>query len=57
MSRDMLASGMIPNDKEGKNLDRWVADPQKIKPACLMPAFKLSEKERESVVRYLLTLR
>jgi cytochrome c oxidase subunit 2 len=57
MSRDMLASGMIPNDKEGTNLDRWVDDPQKIKPSCLMPAFKLSDKERKSVVRYLRTLR
>jgi cytochrome c oxidase subunit 2 len=55
MSRQTLASGMVPNTPE--NLRRWVADPQAIKPGCLMPAFGLSDREREDVVRYLLTLR
>ncbi|HEV3085526.1 MAG TPA: cytochrome c oxidase subunit II [Gemmataceae bacterium] len=55
MSRQTLASGMIPNTPE--NLRRWVADPQPIKPGCLMPAFGLGEREREDIVRYLLTLR
>jgi cytochrome c oxidase subunit 2 len=57
MSRRTLASGMIENDAEGKNLRRWVADPQKIKPGCLMPAFGLGERDRDDIVRYLLTLR
>jgi cytochrome c oxidase subunit 2 len=55
MSRQTLASGMIPNTPE--NLLRWVADPQPIKPGCLMPAFGLTERQREDIVRYLLTLR
>jgi cytochrome c oxidase subunit II len=57
MSRQTLAAGMIENDPEGKNLQRWVEDPQKIKPGCLMPAFGLSERERDDIVRYLRTLR
>ena len=56
MSRDTLAAGMIPNDREGKNLRAWIADPQKIKPGCLMPAFGLSEGELDRVVRYLASL-
>jgi cytochrome c oxidase subunit 2 len=55
MSRQTLASGMIPNSPE--NLLRWVADPQPIKPGCLMPAFGLTDRQREDIVRYLLTLR
>jgi cytochrome c oxidase subunit 2 len=55
MSRQTLASGMVENTPE--NLRRWVADPQQIKPGCLMPAFGLRDQEREDMVRYLLTLR
>jgi cytochrome c oxidase subunit 2 len=65
MNRRTLASGMIPNDPEDRPLDdlggskllAWVADPQTIKPGCLMPAFGLSGRERDNLVRYLLTLR
>jgi cytochrome c oxidase subunit 2 len=55
MSRHTLASGMIPNTE--KELDRWVQDPQRIKPGCLMPAFGLSASERELIVTFLRTLR
>lgn len=55
MSRKTLASGMIPNNAD--NLRAWVGDPQKIKPGCLMPNFKLSEQDLDLVVRYLQTLR
>jgi cytochrome c oxidase subunit 2 len=55
MRRDMLASGMVKNTPE--NLRRWVADPQQIKEGCLMPAFGLSDRERDEIVGYLLTLR
>ncbi len=55
MNRQTLASGMVANTPE--NLRRWVADPQPIKPGCLMPAFGLGERERADIVRYLLTLR
>jgi cytochrome c oxidase subunit 2 len=65
MSRRTLASGMIANDPEDRPLDdlkdsklrAWVVDPQKIKPGCLMPAFGLSDRDRDNIVRYLLTLR
>jgi cytochrome c oxidase subunit 2 len=55
MSRQTLASGMIENTPE--NLQLWVDDPQKIKKGCLMPAFGLDERDRDLVMRYLLTLR
>jgi cytochrome c oxidase subunit 2 len=54
MSRQTLAAGMIPNNH--KNLDEWVKDPQQIKPGCLMPAFGLSEHDRNLIVRYLESL-
>ena len=55
MSRQTLASGMVPNTPA--ELRRWVADPQKVKPGCLMPAFKLSDRDLDLVVGYLLTLK
>jgi cytochrome c oxidase subunit 2 len=55
MRRKTLASGMVENNPE--NLRLWVSDPQKVKPGCLMPAFGLSDREWDDVVRYLLTLR
>jgi cytochrome c oxidase subunit 2 len=55
MSRQTLASGMIPNTEE--NLRRWVRDAQKVKPGCLMPPFALSAEELDAIVNYLRTLR
>jgi cytochrome c oxidase subunit 2 len=55
MSRQTLATGMIANSPD--NLRRWIADPQKIKPGCLMPAFGLSERDRDLIADYLVTLR
>jgi cytochrome c oxidase subunit 2 len=55
MSRQTLASGMVPNSRE--NLRQWIANPQKIKPGCLMPAFGLSDHDRDLIVDYLATLR
>ncbi len=57
MSRKTLASGMIENDAEGKNLTDWVNNPQKIKPGCLMPPFGLTGRERDDVLRYLKSLK
>jgi cytochrome c oxidase subunit 2 len=57
MSRKTLASGMIENDSEGKNLTDWLNNPQKIKPGCLMPAFGLTGRERDDVLRYLKSLK
>src|SRR5262245_55666562 len=55
MARETLASGMVENTPE--NLRRWVADPQPIKPGCLMPAFGLGDRDCDDIVRYLLTVR
>lgn len=55
MSRETLASGIMPNTLE--NLRKWVANPQQLKPGCLMPAFGLSERELDLIVGYLATLR
>ncbi len=62
-SRDTLASGMIPKSTENHphwntdDLRNWIDNPQKIKPGCLMPAFGLSERDRNLIVEYLQTLR
>jgi cytochrome c oxidase subunit 2 len=53
MSRETLASGMIPNDPEGVHLRAWIADPQAIKPGSLMPSFKLSDRQLDPLVTYL----
>ena len=55
MRRKTLASGGVENTPE--NVRRWVVYPQKIKPVCLMPAFGLSDRDCDDIVRYLLTLR
>jgi cytochrome c oxidase subunit II len=54
MSRQTLASGLVPNDPE--NLRRWILNPQQIKTGCLMPAFGLQAERREAIVDYLLSL-
>jgi cytochrome c oxidase subunit 2 len=55
MRRQTLASGMVPNTPE--NLRLWIDDPQKVKKGCLMPAFGLDARQRDLVLRYLLSLR
>ena len=55
MSRETLAAGMEPNNRD--NLRSWIDNPQKIKPGCLMPAFGLSDVDRDRIVDYFLTLR
>jgi cytochrome c oxidase subunit 2 len=54
MARETLGSGVITNTPE--NLRQWVADPQTIKPGCLMAAFKLDDQRLDSIVKYLTTL-
>jgi cytochrome c oxidase subunit 2 len=56
MSRDTLAGCMESNDRAGKKLREWIADPQHVKTGCLMPAFHLSESDLDRVVRYLASL-
>ena len=55
MSRQTLAAGALPNNAE--NLRKWIADPQKPKPGCLMPAFGLGQHELDLIVDYLATLK
>jgi cytochrome c oxidase subunit 2 len=55
MSRETLASGTIPNTRD--NLRQWIANPQKFKPGCLMPAFGLTDRELDLMVDYLITLK
>ena len=55
MSRSTIASGAAENTPE--NLGMWIQDPEMIKPGSLMPAMKLSDADRDALVRYLETLR
>jgi cytochrome c oxidase subunit 2 len=54
MSRQTLASGMIPNN--GEELRKWIRNPHKTKPGCLMAPFNFSDEELDALVDYLLTL-
>jgi cytochrome c oxidase subunit 2 len=55
MSRDIIASGAVPNSPE--KLRAWVRDPQALKVGCLMPNMQLTDKELDQVVAYLQTLK
>jgi len=54
MSRDTIASGVIPNTLE--NLRRWIRNPDDIKPGSRMPAMNLSDQELDAVTAYLASL-
>jgi cytochrome c oxidase subunit II len=54
-TRATLAALTIPNRRV--DLDRWIHDPQDIKPGANMPALKLSTSEWRSVLAYLESLR
>jgi cytochrome c oxidase subunit 2 len=54
MSRRTLGAGVAQNTPE--NLRRWVHDPAAFKPGALMPAMKLSDRELDRLVAYLVTL-
>lgn len=53
--RDQLAAGLISNNPE--NLARWLRDPQRIKPGCLMPNFTLNDDQVTELVAFLEGLR
>ena len=55
MSRTTLAAGVAPNTAE--TLRRWVEEPASLKPGALMPAMRLSRRDLDQLVAYLLTLR
>jgi cytochrome c oxidase subunit II len=54
MSRDTIASGILPNTPE--NLRAWVRNPNDLKPGVLMPAMQLSDEQIDELVAYLSTL-
>ncbi|MBV9438236.1 MAG: cytochrome c oxidase subunit II [Acidobacteria bacterium] len=54
MSRATIASGAALNTRQ--NLRAWIKDPDSLKPGCLMPAMKLTDREIDQVVDYLSTL-
>ncbi len=54
-SRKTIAAGVLPLNRE--NLRRWIHDPDEIKPRCLMPDFKLSDRQLDAVTDYLMTLK
>ena len=55
MSRDTIASGAVTNTPA--NLQRWIRNPDVLKPGCKMPAMELGEQEVSAVTAYLETLR
>jgi cytochrome c oxidase subunit II len=54
MSRDTIASGILPNTPE--NLHAWIQNPNDAKPGVLMPAMQLSDRQIDELVAYLSTL-
>jgi cytochrome c oxidase subunit 2 len=54
MSRDTIASGVVPNTPE--NLRRWIQNPDAIKPGSRMPAMNLNDQELDAVTAYLASL-
>jgi len=55
MSRDTLASGVIPNSVG--NLRAWIKEPDAVKPGSLMPNMQLTPQQLDEVVTYLSSLK
>jgi cytochrome c oxidase subunit 2 len=55
MSRDTIASGLVPNTVE--NLRAWIQSPDALKPGSRMPAMQLTGPQLDAVTAYLATLR
>ena len=47
-------AGTLPNSQE--NLQRWLADPQEVRPGSAMPDLDLSDDEIADITAYLFTL-
>src|SRR2546423_1462729 len=54
-SRELLASGTIPNDRA--HLRAWLQDPQNVKPGTKMPNLPLSPRDLDALVSYLESLK
>ena len=53
-SRRSFIAGTVPND--AANLERWLADPQSIRPGTAMPTLPLTESEIDDIVAFLFSL-
>jgi cytochrome c oxidase subunit 2 len=54
-TRSTIAAGTLPNTRD--NLQRWIVDPQHVKPGARMPAMGLSAEDVQALLAYLETLR
>jgi cytochrome c oxidase subunit 2 len=54
-SRETIAAGTLPNTPE--DLERWIRDPQKIKPGSNMPPSDLAEPDLKAIVAYMRSLK
>jgi cytochrome c oxidase subunit II len=54
MSRDTIASGVVPNTRD--NLRHWIENPDSLKSGALMPAMKLNDHDLNAITTYLITL-
>jgi len=55
MSRDTIASGMLPNTPE--NLRKWIRDPPAMKEGALMPKVDMTDEQLNQIAAYLETLK
>ncbi len=55
MSRDTIASGILPNTPE--NLRRWIRDPAAVKEGALMPKVDMTDEQLNQITAYLETLK
>ena len=54
-SRETLAAATLPNTRA--DLERWIADPQSVKPGAVMPPTQLSAEDLQALVDFLEGLR
>jgi cytochrome c oxidase subunit 2 len=54
-TRETLAAGVLENTQS--NLEKWISDPQAVKPGAYMPKFQFSPSEIHDLTAYLETLR
>ncbi|MGN6566873.1 MAG: c-type cytochrome, partial [Flavipsychrobacter sp.] len=54
-SRHTILTGILSNTAD--NIDKWLADPQKVKPGAYMPNFNFDKSSRQALVTYLTQLK
>ena len=53
-SREIMAGGVVEVNRD--DMERWLRDPQEVKPGNLMPATLVSDEDLEALVAYMLSL-